>query len=89
MTKANVKYGDFRNWEKGIPVMRYLRAILGHTWQYMMRDNSEDHLASIMWNAMCLIHHEVVGGTGGAKFEDLDNRPKWQTPSADWLAPPK
>ncbi len=86
MTKADDKYKDVggkRNWEKGMPVTRYLRAILGHTFAYMCRDTSEDHLASIMWNAMCLAHHEVVGTVSGdpaipgKTFTEIDDRPKY------------
>lgn len=78
MTRANVKYGDYRNWEKGMPVTRYIGGILRHTLAYLARDKSEDHLASVMWNAMCLMHHEEVGSTSGKTFDDLDDRPIWR-----------
>lgn len=77
LTKANAKYGSYRNWEKGIPVTRYIGGILRHTLAYMMRDTSEDHLAAIMWNAMAIIHHEEVGSTSGKSFSELDDRPVW------------
>ena len=76
-TKGGIKYKDFRNWEKGMPVTRYVGAILRHTFQYLARDTSEDHLAAIMWNAQCLAHHEAVGTTSGKTFADIDDRPKW------------
>lgn len=78
LTKANNKYGDYRNWEKGLPITRYIGGILRHAVAFMMSDTSEDHLASIMWNAMCIIHHQEVGSTSGADFAELDDRPRWK-----------
>jgi Domain of unknown function (DUF5664) len=78
MTKANIKYGDYRNWEKGMPITRYIGGIIRHTFLYLARDSSEDHLASIMWNAMAIAHHEEVGSTTGKTFQDLDDRPRWR-----------
>jgi Domain of unknown function (DUF5664) len=77
MTRAKDKYGDYRNWEKGIPITRYIGAIIRHAFAYLARDTSEDHMAAVMWNAMCIMHHEAVGSTSGAKFSELDNRPTW------------
>lgn len=76
-TKGGIKYGEFRNWEKGMPVTRMVGAIIRHTFQYLARDESEDHLAAIMWNAQCLIHYESVGGISGKSFKELDDRPVW------------
>lgn len=76
-TKGHKKYGDFRNWEKGMPITRYIGAIMRHTALYMMRDTREDHLAAIMWNAAAIIHHEEVGTSTGKSFEDIDDRPKY------------
>lgn len=78
LTKANAKYGNYRNWEKGMPIMRYVGGILRHTAEYEIGDTSEDHLAAIMWNAMCVMHHEEVGSTSGFTFEELDDRPRWK-----------
>lgn len=72
LTKANKKYGDYRNWEKGMPVQRFIDGMGRHLVGYMLRDESEDHLAAIMWNAMCLIHYEETG-----MIFELDNRPTW------------
>lgn len=70
-TRGGQKYDDFRNWEKGMPYTRCLGAILRHTYAYMRRDNSEDHLAAIAWNAVCLLHYESV------ESEAVDDRPQW------------
>lgn len=69
-TKGGIKYGDFRNWEKGMPMMRCAGAILRHTFQWMMRDESEDHMAAVMWNAQAVMHYEEVK-------PELDDRPRW------------
>lgn len=55
--KGAKKYGE-RNWEKGMPFMRCIGSILRHVAGYILRDNTEDHLAAIMWNAMAIIHYE-------------------------------
>jgi hypothetical protein len=84
MGKADRKYSDVggaRNWEKGMPAMRYLAGIERHRGAYILRDTSEDHLAAIAWGAMCLIHHEAVGavqdGVLYATWEQLDDRPRF------------
>ncbi len=77
MTKAAAKYGNYRNWEKGIPVTRFIGAIIRHAFFYLARETKEDHLAAVMWNAMCLMHYEDAGTTTGTSFTELDDRPKW------------
>jgi hypothetical protein len=47
------KYGR-SNWQKGIPVSRYIDSINRHLWQFMEEDRAEDHLSAVIWNAMCL-----------------------------------
>ena len=70
LTKGGQKYGDFRNWEKGMPWTRCFGAIIRHAFQWLARDTSEDHLAAIVWNAMALMHYERYN-------KDLDDRPAW------------
>lgn len=88
LAAADEKYKDVggcRNWEKGMPVTRYIDGIGRHLAAYLKRDASEDHLAAIMWGGMCLAHHEQVGAVvhqpGEASvfytFDDLDDRPIW------------
>lgn len=71
LSRGAQKYGDMRNWEKGMPYTRCIGAILRHTFAYLRGGDEEDHLAAIMWNAMALIHYEEVGDP------DLDDRPLW------------
>ena len=47
------KYGR-NNWQKGIPLSRYVDSLQRHLWQFMEGDTTEDHLGAIIWNAMCL-----------------------------------
>ena len=42
------------NWKKGIPLSRYIDSIYRHLWDFMDGDQEEDHLAAVIWNAMCL-----------------------------------
>lgn len=48
------KYGR-NNWQKGIPLSRYVDALYRHLWQYMEGDTTEDHGGAVVWNAMCLV----------------------------------
>lgn len=70
LTNGGKKYGDFRNWEKGMPFTRCIGAIVRHIFQYLARDESEDHLAAVAWNVMALIHYEETK-------PELDDRPVW------------
>ena len=47
------KYGR-DNWRQGIPVSRYIDSLNRHMWQFIEQDEAEDHLAAVIWNAMCL-----------------------------------
>lgn len=69
-TAGGIKYGDFRNWEKGMPLTRFYEAILRHSFQWMLGDESEDHMAAVMWNAQAIMHLEQTKPS-------LDDRPDW------------
>ena len=56
------KYAD-RNWEKGMPFSRYTASMFRHVIAWMKGDESEDHLSAIIWNAMCMMHHQELGQT--------------------------
>jgi hypothetical protein len=70
-TLGGEKYGDFRNWERGMPFTRCIGAIIRHVFAYLRRDNTEDHLAAVAWNAIALMHYEAVADP------NLDDRPRW------------
>lgn len=62
-----VKYGE-RNWEKGIPVSRYIDSMLRHATKAANGMTDEPHLAQAAWNALCAI-------ATIARRPDLDDRP--------------
>ncbi len=53
------KYGA-RNWEKGIPLWRFLDSAERHINDFKTGDRSEDHLAAVAWNALGYIHTEEM-----------------------------
>ncbi|MGD9126060.1 MAG: DUF4406 domain-containing protein [Planctomycetia bacterium] len=63
-----------RNWEAGIPFDRCIASLKRHIAAYQMRDESEDHLAAILANAMFLAHYEAMISVGILP-RSLDDRP--------------
>src|SRR5690606_13479750 len=59
MEKGAEKY-DARNWEKGMPLSRYIDSALRHIYQYLSGKRDEDHAAQAMFNIMALIHTEEM-----------------------------
>ena len=72
MENGAVKYGD-RNWEKGIPMSRFLDSAMRHICCYMMGMRDEDHLAAARWNLAGLIWTEemVRRGSLPAELNDI------------------
>lgn len=52
------KYAD-RNWEKGLPLGRYVDSAKRHFDQFLSGDRSEDHLAAVLWNVCGLMWTEA------------------------------
>lgn len=48
------KYGE-RNWEKGIPVNRYIDSGVRHYLKYLRGDKDERHDRAFVWNLLCAI----------------------------------
>jgi len=48
------KYGE-RNWEKGIPLGRYIDSALRHVNKWRQGERDEDHLTAAIWNLHCLV----------------------------------
>jgi hypothetical protein len=44
-----------RNWEKGMPVSRYIESGLRHTYKYIAGLRDEPHLAMACWNFLCAL----------------------------------
>ncbi len=55
--KGAKKY-DARNWEKGMPVSRFLDSALRHAFSYMEGSSDEDHLVAACWNLLCALDTE-------------------------------
>lgn len=47
-----LKYGE-HNWEKGIPISRYIDSALRHLMKDLAGETDEDHAAAFIWNCMC------------------------------------
>ena len=74
MERGAKKYYD-RNWEKGMPLYRYIDAALRHTNQYLEGMRDEDHLAQAIFNLMACIHTEemIKRGVLPKELDDLPN----------------
>lgn len=61
------------NWMKGIPLSRYVDAIIRHTMLASEGCDEEDHLGAILWNAAAWLWTEdqIRSGTLPAKLNDL------------------
>jgi len=68
------KYGE-RNWEKGIPVARYIDSALRHTFQFLEGRDDENHLVSAIWNLLC-VYETIIRIQRGKLPENLYNLPK-------------
>jgi hypothetical protein len=56
------KYGEY-NWQKGIPVNRYIDSAVRHYLKWQRGDTDEAHDRAFVWNIMCCIwevkhHHD-------------------------------
>lgn len=51
------KYAD-RNWEKGLPLPRFIESLERHVNKFKQNRRDEDHLAAVLWNAFGYIHTE-------------------------------
>ncbi len=66
------KYAD-RNWQKGMPLSRFIDSTFRHLVQFMLNDRKEDHLAAIAWNVLGYMHIEerIQAGALPATFRDV------------------
>ncbi|MFQ6077463.1 MAG: dATP/dGTP diphosphohydrolase domain-containing protein [Candidatus Bathyarchaeia archaeon] len=65
------KYGD-RNWEKGIPISRYLDSALRHIFQFLQGEEDENHLIAAIWNLVCCYETILRIQEGGLPAELYD-----------------
>lgn len=55
LKEGGQKYGDY-NWENGFPVTDILNHAIGHIYDFLSGDRSEDHLGHAFTNLMFAIH---------------------------------
>jgi len=74
MENGAKKYAD-RNWEKGLPLSRFLNSAIGHLRKYQEGRRSEDHLSASIYNSMAIIHtlEMIDRGALPAELNDLPN----------------
>jgi len=72
--RGAAKYGD-RNYEKGMPVSRFLDSAMRHLCDYLEGKRDEDHLVQAAWNCLSAVHIEemVRRGQLPASLSDLPN----------------
>jgi len=58
------KYNPW-NWAQGMEFSRFFSSMFRHMMQFALGDKDEDHLAAVVFNAMCIMH-----------FQDLENKPE-------------
>lgn len=78
---GQVKYGKSEAFKDGIPVSRNFDSAMRHLWQYLDGDNSEDHLAAIVWNCFAIMEMEV----NNPKWQDLKSRKKFRNECKEYL----
>ena len=69
-----MKYQD-RNWEKGIPLSRFLSSGLRHTFAILEGRTDENHAAAAAWNLLCFLETRSRIADGRLP-SDLDDLPK-------------
>jgi hypothetical protein len=73
--RGAAKYGD-RNFEKGMPLSRYLDSALRHINDALRGDVSEDHIAQAAWNLDAFMHMQALIALGQLPPE-LDDLPMY------------
>lgn len=68
--QGHLKYGDGRNWEKGMPISEFVDSAMRHIAQYIDGDTTEDHLAAAAWNLQAAMHTEEKH----PHMQDIPNR---------------
>lgn len=71
--KGAEKY-DARNWEKGIPVGRFLNSGFRHAYQFLDGEDDENHLIAAIWNFVCA-YETILRTQNGMLPEELYNLP--------------
>lgn len=72
LEKGAKKYTD-NNWQKGMNIRRCLSSLLRHAFQLLTGDETEDHLAAIIFNAgaVMFFRDKIKNGERPESLEDL------------------
>ena len=64
-----------RNWEKGMPLSRYISSAQRHLQAYIMGFRDEPHLWQALWNVGCAVHTQILVyiGVYPKEFYDMPN----------------
>jgi hypothetical protein len=73
--KGAAKYGD-RNWERGIPLSRFLDSALRHLFAYLAGREDEDHLVAAAWNLLAALETDARADAGRLPPELVDIGPR-------------
>ena len=57
--ESGAKKYDARNWEKGIPLARFMDSGLRHAFKHLRGDRDEPHLAMACWNLLCCLDTQL------------------------------
>ena len=62
-----------RNWERGIPLSRYLDSAMRHLVKFLGGSRDEDHLAAVAWNVLGYIETEkwIADGVLPKDLDDI------------------
>ncbi len=73
--EAGAKKYDARNWEKGIPLSRFVDSGLRHAMKEKAGMDDEPHLAMCCWNFLCCLDtlERISDGTLPEELDDLPN----------------
>lgn len=73
--EAGAKKYAARNWEKGMPMSRYLSSAKRHIESYQLGFRDEPHLWQALWNIGGAVHTQILVYLGiyPAEFYDLPN----------------
>jgi hypothetical protein len=73
--KGAAKYGD-RNWERGIPLSRFLDSALRHLFAYLAGRDDEDHLVAAAWNLLAAMETEERAESDRLPLDLVDIGPR-------------
>ena len=67
-----------RNWEKGMPLSRFLDSATRHIADYLEGDRKENHIAQAAWNLLCFLsmRHWIKEGVVPSSLGDIPHYEK-------------